>query len=133
MYNRPPSINSACERFNEYPSWIAFMKLSKYIRKWIKYSPLPSKFLAVINQINGLSRVQPYHAGEFGKFGGMLPHAIVYHELWKIFPMQILACRVIGIPNYGVMSQAKTHAPANIETLAAILYAISAAEQLIDV
>jgi hypothetical protein len=47
--------------------------------------------------------------------------------------MQILARRVIGIQNHRVMSQAKTHAPANIETLAAILYAISAAEQLIDV
>jgi hypothetical protein len=77
--------------------------------------------------------VQPYHAGEFGKFSGMLPHAIVYHELWKIFPMKILARRVIGIPNHRVMPQAKTHAPADIKTLAAILYAISAAEQLIYV
>jgi hypothetical protein len=77
--------------------------------------------------------MQPYHAGEFGKFSGMLPHALVYHKLWKIFPMKILASRVIGIPDNRVVPQAKAHAPADIETLATILYTIPAAEQLIDV
>jgi hypothetical protein len=58
-------------------------------------------------------------------------NTLVNHELREILSVQILARRLAGAVNDGVMFQTEPHALPNVKTLGAIVNAVTATKKLV--
>ncbi len=66
------------------------------------------------------------HCRESCKLACVLSQSLVHDEKREVFPVQILASGLRRFEDNGVMLYAKTIAPANYQTLSAVVNAISA-------
>ena len=130
MSQRTTSIYPPSERRNQDPSRLRSVVLRDGMQDWVELPSLPLELLTVSNLFNWLFRVECGQTWKTRILCCMFPNSFVYGKVRQIFSVKILAGRPLGAPDDGFMLQAKTRTSANHQTLATVMDAIAATEQL---
>jgi hypothetical protein len=87
------TVNAAGHCFEEDPSWLRLMILSKALIDGVELLLLPRELLTVLQAINALVLDQVSDTRESRKFARMLSQPFIHDKAWKILSVKVLTGR----------------------------------------
>jgi hypothetical protein len=131
MSKAAATIDAAGHCFEENPSWLRLMILSKALIDGVELLLLPRKLLTVVQAINRLVLEQIGDTREAREFACVLSQPFIDNKARQIFSVKVLTGRSFRLEEHRVMLHAEAGPSPDKEALPAVVNAVPAAKQFV--